>query len=84
VFVEALNYLRQQGFKYLKSVKGGITAGSEEIDSKVPRYEILSAPRLMNPDAIQNGHLVGSASAGINVGFQHGNARDIRGNDLEG
>ena len=31
-------FLRQQGFKYLKSVKGGITAWSEEIDSKVPRY----------------------------------------------
>ena len=34
----ALNFLRQQGFKYLKSVKGGITAWSEEIDSQVPRY----------------------------------------------
>lgn len=34
----ALNFLRQQGFKYLKSVKGGISAWSEEIDSKVPRY----------------------------------------------
>jgi hypothetical protein len=36
--VKALNFLRQQGFKYLKSVKGGITAWSEEIDSKVARY----------------------------------------------
>ncbi|MCU0782557.1 MAG: molybdopterin-synthase adenylyltransferase MoeB [Verrucomicrobia bacterium] len=36
--MDALNFLRQQGFKYLKSVKGGITAWSEEIDSKVPRY----------------------------------------------
>ncbi len=36
--LKALNFLRQQGFKYLKSVKGGITARSEEIDSKVPRY----------------------------------------------
>ncbi len=36
--LKALNFLRQQGFKYLKSVKGGITAWSEEIDSKVPRY----------------------------------------------
>ncbi|MCW5556060.1 MAG: hypothetical protein KIS67_28370 [Verrucomicrobiae bacterium] len=36
--LRALNFLRQQGFKYLKSVKGGITAWSEEIDSKVPRY----------------------------------------------
>jgi sulfur-carrier protein adenylyltransferase/sulfurtransferase len=36
--LKALNFLRQPGFKYLKSVKGGITAGSEEIDSKAPRY----------------------------------------------
>ena len=36
--LKALNFLRQQGFKYLKSVKGGITAWSGEIDSKVPRY----------------------------------------------
>ena len=36
--LKALNFLRQQGFKYLKSVKGGITAWSEEIDSKLPRY----------------------------------------------
>jgi len=36
--VEALNFLRQQWFKYLKSVIGGITAWSEEIDSKVPRF----------------------------------------------
>ena len=36
--LKVLNFLRQQGFKYLKSVKGGITAWSEEIDSKVPRY----------------------------------------------
>ena len=37
--LKALNFLRQQGFKYLKSVKGGITAWSEEIDSKVPQYQ---------------------------------------------
>jgi adenylyltransferase/sulfurtransferase len=36
--LKALNFLRQQGFKYLKSVKGGITAWSEEIDSQVPKY----------------------------------------------
>ncbi|MCL4790170.1 MAG: hypothetical protein KJ070_25880 [Verrucomicrobia bacterium] len=36
--LRALNFLRQQGFKYLRSVKGSITAWSEEIDSKVPRY----------------------------------------------
>jgi rhodanese-related sulfurtransferase len=35
---KAQNFLQQQGFKYLKSVKGGITAWSEEIGSKVPRY----------------------------------------------
>jgi len=36
--LKALNFLRQQGFKYLKSVKGGISAWSEEVDSGVPRY----------------------------------------------
>ena len=36
--MKALTFLRQQGFKYLKNVKGGITAWSEEIDSNVPRY----------------------------------------------
>ena len=36
--MKALKFLREQGFKYLKSVKGGITAWSDEIDSKVPRY----------------------------------------------
>ncbi|HEU5395519.1 MAG TPA: molybdopterin-synthase adenylyltransferase MoeB [Verrucomicrobiae bacterium] len=36
--MKALQFLRGQGFKYLKNVKGGITAWSEEIDSNVPRY----------------------------------------------
>jgi len=36
--LKALNFLRQRGFKHLKSVKGGITAWSDEIDSGVPRY----------------------------------------------
>jgi adenylyltransferase/sulfurtransferase len=36
--LKALNFLRQQGFKYVKSVKGGITAWSNEIDQNVPRY----------------------------------------------
>jgi adenylyltransferase/sulfurtransferase len=36
--LKALNFLRQQGFKYVKSVRGGITAWSEEIDHSVPRY----------------------------------------------
>jgi sulfur-carrier protein adenylyltransferase/sulfurtransferase len=36
--MKALNFLREQGFKHLKSVKGGITAWAEEIDSSVPKY----------------------------------------------
>jgi adenylyltransferase/sulfurtransferase len=36
--LKALQFLREQGFKKLKSVKGGILAWSAEIDSKVPRY----------------------------------------------
>ena len=36
--LKAVKFLREQGFKYLKSVKGGITAWSEEIDSNVPKY----------------------------------------------
>lgn len=36
--MKALEYLRQQGFKYVKSVKGGIDAWSEQIDHSVPRY----------------------------------------------
>ncbi len=36
--LKALHFLRQQGFKYLKSVKGGIGAWSDEIDHKVPKY----------------------------------------------
>jgi adenylyltransferase/sulfurtransferase len=36
--LKALGFLREQGFKYLKSVKGGITAWSEEIDSNIPKY----------------------------------------------
>ena len=35
---KALKFLREQGFKYLKSVKGGITAWADEIDSSVPKY----------------------------------------------
>ena len=34
----AVGFLKQQGFKYVKSVKGGIDAWSGEIDSNVPRY----------------------------------------------
>jgi adenylyltransferase/sulfurtransferase len=36
--MQALEFLRQQGFKNLKSVKGGITAWSDEIDPSVPKY----------------------------------------------
>jgi adenylyltransferase/sulfurtransferase len=36
--LKALQFLREQGFKYLKSVKGGISAWADEIDSSVPKY----------------------------------------------
>jgi sulfur-carrier protein adenylyltransferase/sulfurtransferase len=36
--LSALSFLREQGFKYVKSVKGGINAWSDEIDRSVPRY----------------------------------------------
>jgi adenylyltransferase/sulfurtransferase len=36
--LQAVEFLRQQGFKNLKSVRGGITAWSSEIDSGVPKY----------------------------------------------
>jgi len=36
--LKALQFLRQQGFRNLKSVKGGILAWSAEIDPKVPGY----------------------------------------------
>jgi adenylyltransferase/sulfurtransferase len=36
--LRAVHFLRQQGFKNLKSVKGGITAWSDEIDPSVPKY----------------------------------------------
>jgi len=36
--MKALEFLRQQGFKYVKSVKGGISAWSDEIDHQVPKY----------------------------------------------
>ncbi len=34
----ALDFLRQHGFKHLKTVEGGIDAWSTRIDSSVPRY----------------------------------------------
>jgi adenylyltransferase/sulfurtransferase len=36
--LRALQFLREQGFKHLKSVKGGINAWSDEIDHGVPKY----------------------------------------------
>ncbi len=36
--LHALEFLRSQGFKNLKSVKGGIAAWSSEIDPTVPKY----------------------------------------------
>jgi molybdopterin/thiamine biosynthesis adenylyltransferase/rhodanese-related sulfurtransferase len=36
--LRALAFLREQGFKYVKSVKGGISAWSDEIDHSVPKY----------------------------------------------
>lgn len=36
--MKALDFLRQQGFKYVKSVKGGIDAWANEIDQTVAKY----------------------------------------------
>jgi len=36
--LKALEFLRQQGFKYVKSVKGGIDAWSDQIDHGVAKY----------------------------------------------
>jgi molybdopterin/thiamine biosynthesis adenylyltransferase/rhodanese-related sulfurtransferase len=36
--LKAVEFLKEQGFKYTKSVKGGIDAWSDEIDHSVPRY----------------------------------------------
>jgi adenylyltransferase/sulfurtransferase len=36
--MKVLLFLREQGFKYLKNVKGGINAWSDEIDHNVPKY----------------------------------------------
>ena len=36
--LKAVEFLKQQGFKYCKSVAGGINAWSDVIDSSVPRY----------------------------------------------
>ncbi len=36
--MRAVQFLREQGFKYVKNVKGGIDAWSDEIDHSVPKY----------------------------------------------
>ncbi len=36
--LKAVKFLKEQGFKYVKSVKGGISAWSDEIDPTVPKY----------------------------------------------
>src|SRR5205085_884642 len=36
--MKALQFLREQGFKYLKSVKGGISAWAEQLDHSLPKY----------------------------------------------
>jgi molybdopterin/thiamine biosynthesis adenylyltransferase/rhodanese-related sulfurtransferase len=36
--LQAVKFLQQQGFKHVKSVKGGITAWASEIDPAVPKY----------------------------------------------
>ncbi len=36
--MQALQFLRQQGFKHLRNVQGGIAAWSDQIDPTVPKY----------------------------------------------
>ena len=36
--MRALKFLREHGFKYLKNVRGGISAWADEIDHNVPKY----------------------------------------------
>lgn len=36
--MKAVEFLRAQGFKHVKSVAGGITAWSDQVDSSVPKY----------------------------------------------
>ncbi len=36
--MKAVKFLQDQGFKYVKSVKGGISAWADEIDHSVPKY----------------------------------------------
>ena len=36
--LKAVKFLKEQGFKYVKSVKGGISAWADEIDHNVAKY----------------------------------------------
>jgi len=36
--LKAVQFLKEQGFKYAKSVKGGILAWADEVDPSVPKY----------------------------------------------
>jgi adenylyltransferase/sulfurtransferase len=36
--MKALNFLREQGFKHVKSVRGGILAWSDEVDPSIAKY----------------------------------------------
>jgi sulfur-carrier protein adenylyltransferase/sulfurtransferase len=36
--MKAVKFLQEQGYKYVKSVRGGIAAWSDEIDGRVPKY----------------------------------------------
>ena len=36
--LKAVKFLKEQGFKHAKSVKGGISAWSDEVDHNVPKY----------------------------------------------
>jgi adenylyltransferase/sulfurtransferase len=35
---QAVDFLRQQGFKNVRNLTGGINAWSEKVDPKVPKY----------------------------------------------
>ena len=35
---KAVDFLRQTGFKKIRNLTGGITAWSEKVDPKVPKY----------------------------------------------
>ena len=41
--MKALHFLREQGFKHVKNVRGGILAWADEIDPKVAKSKALAA-----------------------------------------